>query len=216
MIKNILWDLDGTIFDTYPAITYAISKSLNDMGYSLALNVIDGLARQSIDHCMETLSQRFKLDLDLLGAQFVKSYREISPAKQIPFPGVREACAWIHQHDGLNVIVTHRRVQSTQELLEFHELSSYFDDIFSSEQGFPRKPDPAMIFTVLEKYHLRPAETIFIGDRELDIQVGWAAGIRTCLFGRMDISMPANISINSYDQLLTKLANDYDVDHDPK
>jgi HAD superfamily hydrolase (TIGR01509 family) len=216
MIKNILWDLDGTIFDTYPAITYAISKSLNEMGFSLALNVIDGLARQSIDHCMETLSQRFKLDPDLLGAQFVKSYREISPAKQIPFPGVREVCTWIHQHDGLNVIVTHRRVQSTQKLLDFHKLSSCFDDILSSEQGYPLKPDPAMILIVLEKYHLRPAETIFIGDRELDIQAGRAAGVRTCLFGNLEIPTPVDIMINNYDHLLTKLANDHDVNRAPK
>jgi phosphoglycolate phosphatase-like HAD superfamily hydrolase len=113
------------------------------------------------------------------------------------------------------VIVTHRRVQSTQELLEFHELSSYFDDIFSSEQGYPLKPDPTMIFTVLEKYHLIPAETMFIGDRELDIQAGRAAGIRTCLFGKMEISTPADISINSYDELLTILTNDYDINPDP-
>ena len=216
MIKNILWDLDGTIFDTYPAITYAISKSLSDMGFSLPLNVIDGLARQSIDHCMKTLSQRFKLDPDLLSVQFVKSYREISPAKQIPFPSVREVCAWIHQNDGLNVIVTHRRVQSTQELLDFHKLSSCFDDIFSSEQGYPLKPDPTMIFTVLEKYHLIPAETMFIGDRELDIQAGRAAGIYTGLFGNLEIPTPVDIMINSYDQLLTKLANDHNVNRASK
>lgn len=216
MIKNILWDLDGTIFDTYPAITYAISKSLNEMGFSLALNALDGLARQSIDHCMETLSQRFKLDPDRLRAQFVKSYREISPAKQIPFPGVREVCAWIHQHDGLNVIVTHRRVQSTQELLDFHKLSSYFDDILSSEQGFPRKPDPTMIFATLEKHNLLPEETLFIGDRDLDIQAGMAAGIRTCLFGNLEIPTPVDIMINNYDQLLTKLANNQEVNRAPK
>ena len=165
MIKNILWDLDGTIFDTYPAITYAISKSLNNMGFSVALNVIDGLARQSIDHCMETLSQRFKLDPDLLRTQFAESYREISPAKQIPFPGVHEVCAWIYQHHGLNVIVTHRRVQSTQELLDFHKLTSCFDDILSSEQGYPRKPDPdndiyragkAQFDTPGDPFHRRP------------------------------------------------------------
>ena len=216
MIKNILWDLDGTIFDTYPAITYAISKSLNNMGFSAALNVIDGLARQSIDHCLETLSQRFKLDPDLLRTQFAESYRGISPAKQIPFPGVREVCAWIHQHNGLNVIVTHRRVQSTQELLDFHKLSSCFDDILSSERGYPRKPDPTMIFAVLEKHNLIPQETLFIGDRDLDMQAGWAAGIHTCLFGNLEIPTSVDIEVDNYSQLLAILTNDNDIDKDPK
>ena len=69
VIRNILWGVDGTLFDTTPAITYAISKSLNEPGHSLALNVIDGLACQSLDHCLTTLSKRFKLDPKLLRIQ---------------------------------------------------------------------------------------------------------------------------------------------------
>jgi phosphoglycolate phosphatase-like HAD superfamily hydrolase len=129
---------------------------------------------------------------------------------------VGEICAWIHQHDGLNVIVTHRRVQSTQELLDFHELSSCFDDILSSEQGYPRKPDPTMIFATLEKHNLLPEETFFIGDCDLDIQSGRAAGIHTCLFGILELPTPVDIMINNYDQLLTKLANGHEVNRDPK
>lgn len=208
MIKNILWDLDGTIFDTYPAITYAISRSLNELGHSLALNVIDGLARQSIDHCMETLSQRFKLDPNLLRAQFTKSYREVSPEKQIPFPGVREVCGCVHDHGGVNVIVTHRAVASTQKLLAVHGLTSCFDHIISSEQGYSRKPDPAMVLAVLEKHNLLPDETLMVGDRELDIQSGLAAGVHTCLFGGLKTSIPVDVTIDSYEQLLSNLMED--------
>ena len=49
-VRNILWDVDGALFDTYPAITYALSRTLNELGLSIALNVIDSLARQSISH----------------------------------------------------------------------------------------------------------------------------------------------------------------------
>ena len=208
MIKNILWDLDGTIFDTYPAITYAISRSLNELGHSLALNVIDGLARQSIDHCMETLSQRFKLEPDLLRSQFIKSYREVSPEKQIPFPGVREVCSWVHDHGGVNVIVTHRVIASTQKLLAVHDLASCFDDILSAEQGYSRKPDPAMVLAALKKHNLLADETLMVGDRELDIQSGLAAGIHTCLFGGLKTSIPVDITIDSYEQLLSNLTED--------
>jgi phosphoglycolate phosphatase-like HAD superfamily hydrolase len=36
MMKNLLWDLDGTLFDAYPAITYANSKSISQMGGAMA------------------------------------------------------------------------------------------------------------------------------------------------------------------------------------
>ncbi|MFO7583234.1 MAG: hypothetical protein R6W69_00780 [Anaerolineales bacterium] len=62
MIRHLLWDLDGTLFDTYPAITYAISKSLNELGGAMALNVIDGLARQSIVNPSGTASRPWLRD----------------------------------------------------------------------------------------------------------------------------------------------------------
>ena len=206
MIKNILWDVDGTLFDTYPAITYAISRSINEMGLSIALNVVDGLTRQSLELCLETLSRRFKLDPDLLRQRFAESYRSVDPANQLPFPGVRKVCELIHTHGGLNVIITHRRVQSTQGLLDAHDMNSYFDDVYSAEQGYPRKPDPAMALAALEKHAMQPDKTLFIGDRDIDIQAGRAAGVRTCLFGVTDLSIPADIRISHYDQLLEILS----------
>lgn len=208
-ILNILWDVDGTLFDTYPAITYALSRAINEMGFSIALNVVDGLARQSLEHCMETLSQRFKLDPDLLRERFTKSYRTVDPANQPPFPGVREVCEMIHAGGGLNVIVTHRRIRSTQGLLNAHGMALDFDDIFSVEQGYPHKPDPAMARAALEKYALQPDETLLIGDRELDIQSGRAAGVRTCLFGRAKLTAPADFQIGHYGQLADMLRSDH-------
>ncbi len=207
MIKNLLWDVDGTLFDTYPAITYAISKTLGKMGASAALNVIDGLARQSIDYCLGTLSQRFKLDPDLLRLRFAESYRTIPPANQPLFPGVREVCEWTHAHGGRNIIVTHRAISSTRSLLEAHEMTSSFDAIFSVEQGYPRKPDPALLEAAIRQFKLEQAETLMIGDRDLDIQAGRAAGVQTCLFGRVQLSTPADYRIDRYDQLLNLLRN---------
>ena len=205
MIKNILWKVDGVLFDTYPAVTYAISKSLNEQGLSMALNVIDGLVRQSIDHCVETLCQRFKLDPELLRAQFAESYRMIDPANQSPFPDAREVCEAIHRLHGLNVIVTNRNVQSAQRLLRAHNFSSLIDDIFSVEQGYPRKPDPSMLLAILEKHNLKPGETLLIGDRDIDIQAGQAAGVHTCLFGQAELTISSDMQINAYGQLLEML-----------
>ncbi len=205
---NIFWDVDGTLFDTYPAMTFAMSKALNEMGYSVALNVIDGLARQSLERCLETLSQRFKLDPDLLQARFAESYRTVDPANQPAFPGVRAVCEMIHARGGMNVIITHRALESTRRRLEIHGMSSDFDDIFSVEQGHARKPDPAMALAALEKYALFPAETLMVGDREIDIQSGRAAGLRACLFGQTQLSAPADIQIKDYDDLIKILAEE--------
>lgn len=205
MIKNLLWDLDGTLFDTYPAITYAISKSLNQMGGALAMNVIGRLARESIGHCLETLATRFKLDPNLLRTRYAETYRGLSPANQFPFPGVREICTFIHQNGGYNIIITHREVDASCILLETHAMSTLFEAIFSTEQGYARKPAPEMILAALAKYDLNPAETLMVGDRALDIQAGQAAGVATCLFGRAGVPSLPSLHVQEYGTLLAYL-----------
>jgi HAD superfamily hydrolase (TIGR01549 family) len=205
VFKNILWDVDGALFDTYPAITYALSKALNGMGQSVALNVIDGLARESLGHCIDTLSQRFKLDPDLLHARFSESYRKVDSANQSPFPGVREMCEFVHERGGLNIAVTHRSTQSTQMLLDAHGLAPYFTKVFGVEQGDLRKPDPQIIKAALDEHALNPNETLLIGDHELDIQAGRAANVRTILFGRAELKTSADFQIERYSQLLSRL-----------
>jgi phosphoglycolate phosphatase-like HAD superfamily hydrolase len=205
VIRNILWDVDGTLFDTYPAITYAISRALNGLGQPAALNVIDGLARQSIDRCMATLAQRFRLDPGLLRGGYLAAYEALPLANQPPFPGVAEVCAWILGRGGLNVAVTHRGVASTQALLDAHGLAPLFAGVVSVEQGYPRKPDPAMVLAALRINGLDPAETVIIGDRALDIRAGRAAGVRTCLYGRACLAQPADSQIDHYSQLLALL-----------
>jgi phosphoglycolate phosphatase-like HAD superfamily hydrolase len=204
-IQNILWEIDGTLFDTYPAMTYAISKSLTAMGHSLELNVIDGLVRQSLDHCLDTLSQRFKLDRGPLYRHFVEYYREIPPANQPPFPKVKEVCGFINQHGGLNLIATHRGLDSAHRLLNTYALESYFADILSQEQGYPRKPNPAMVVAMLTIHALNYDDTLLMGANEVDNQAGRAAKVRTCIFRRALLSQPANYQINDYNELLAIL-----------
>lgn len=207
MIRNILWKVDGVLFDTYPAITYAISKSLNEMGESLALNVIDKLARESIDHCMGTLSLRFKLDLKLLRDKFADAYQAIDPVNQPPFPGVRDVCERIYNGGGLNIAIADQSLSSAQMLLEQHELLPYFADIFHTAQADSHKSNEHIIFTALEKYQLNPAQTLLIGNSEPDMRAGREAGVRFCLYGNQHEHLHADVHVSHYTQLLAKLSD---------
>ena len=205
MIRNLIWETDGVLFDTNPAVTYAISQSLNEMGCSIALNVVDDLARQSLEHCVDTLAARFKLDPALLHQRSAERYRQIPPERQLPFPGAREVCAWIVARGGLNLIVTARKAESTRALLAAHGMIDLFRDIFTPEQGYPCKPNPAILLAALEIHALNPAETLLICRNEHDIQAGQAAGMATCLFGSADVSSLPSLRVKEYRALLTYL-----------
>jgi phosphoglycolate phosphatase-like HAD superfamily hydrolase len=182
MLTNIIWDVDGTLFDTYPAIAGAFQAALHDLGHDAPLDRIMELAKISLGHCATTLIDTFHVDSDALDRAFDTHYNRVTPADQPPFPEVIAICELICARGGKNVIITHRGKTGTDELLQAHAMTGYFSGSLTRADGYPRKPDPAAFIAALRLFDLRPDETLTVGDRDIDILAGQAAGITTCLF----------------------------------
>ena len=80
---------------------------------------------------------------------------------------------------GLNLVVTHRDRTSAASLLDL--LGLQVDDLISTSDDYPRKPDPAMFKTLLERHNLDPRDCLAIGDRPLDIEAAHNAGMHGAL-----------------------------------
>ena len=98
-----------------------------------------------------------------------------------PFPGVVELLKEIKESHRYNYLFTHRGV-SAIEFLQKHHIYEYFTDCITSMHSFERKPSPAAILHLVEKYRMVPQEAIMIGDRDLDILSAKNAGINACFF----------------------------------
>jgi HAD superfamily hydrolase (TIGR01509 family) len=202
MFKHLIWDVDGTLFNTYPAFTLAFSLAMIELQAPVPLDKIDRLARVSLGHCAKVLTADYGLPQEKLEASFDRQYCLIPVENQGPFPGVREACELVQAHGGLNLIVTHRRLESTQRLLEVHGMTELFKEVVSAQQGYPIKPDPTMFMVLIEKYGLKPGETLGVGDREIDVQAGAAAGCKTALFGSNNCTAHPDFRFTEFKELV--------------
>lgn len=202
MIRYLIWDVDGTLFDTYPSIVRAFGEALSDLRVSAPLDWIDGLARVSLSHCVSALAKEFGLEQKEIESGFVRYYRQVMTQEQPPFPGVAEVCEYVVATGGANVIVTHRGRESTMALLTTHDMTTFFADILAGDDGYPRKPDPAALEALIARHGFARKETLAIGDRELDILAGQRAGIRTCLFGAGLDTVAPDFAIANYAELL--------------
>jgi phosphoglycolate phosphatase-like HAD superfamily hydrolase len=203
-VRNIIWDVDGTLFDTYPAIARAFRAALNDLGQDAALSRITALARVSLDECAATLARERGVDLVRLEARVAEHYERTGPDEQPPFPGARAVCDRIWSGGGQNVIVTHRG-QSTVALLESNGLAKYFTGWITHADGYPRKPDPASFNAIIDRHGLRRHETLAVGDRDLDVLAGKAAGVFTCLFGTEPATVDPDLAITDFAELDDRL-----------
>ncbi len=201
MFKNILWDVDGTLFDTYPAIARSFRAALNALGTDAGLDRIETLARESLGLCSSTLAAEHHLNEEELDRAFAAQYENVKYEDQTPFPGVKALCEYVCSRGGKNVIVTHRGRKGTAGLLAAHKMAKFFSGCITREDGYPRKPDPSSFAAAMKLFGLKPEETVAVGDREIDAQAGRAAGVFTCLFGNGSEETGSDLSVRDFSEL---------------
>jgi HAD superfamily hydrolase (TIGR01509 family) len=205
MIPNLIWDLDGTLFDTYPSIVEAFRQAIRAHGQAAGPARVESLCKVGLAYCSQQLANDFGLDGQALEDEFAALYAAIPKGAQPPFQGVYSVCESIVSRGGTNSIATHRRRSSTLELLSIHGLAHLFAEIVTADDGLPKKPDPAAFLRILGRLSLDPAATAAIGDREIDVIAGKAAGLSTCLF-RGDAGLTqADFVFDDYADLLRHL-----------
>jgi phosphoglycolate phosphatase-like HAD superfamily hydrolase len=211
MIRNIIWDADGTLFDTYPAIIEAFCRAFGDLGGEVDAERVEPLAKTSFSHCAATLGE----ELVLAPEAVLERFHEIAPTlpveEQKPFPQVVELCEYVLDSGGQNFIVTHRHRASLNRLLEAHDIADYFTEAITAADDFPRKPDPAAFEYLVKKYDLIPEVTLAVGDRELDVRAAKRAGLRTCFFGTNPHETEVEFEVTHFDELLTIVQGENEV-----
>ena len=203
MIKNIFWDFDGTLFDTYPPYIKALQIAMNHLGYDVTYDEIMSLAKVSMDHCMNMLGEKYDgFNANEVDEAFDKQYELITMDEQAPFPGVEQVLQKVIDVGGKNVIITHRGRTGMLALLDYYNLKDYFSGWLNSDDGFPRKPDPAAFFAALQSFDVKASETLGIGDRKLDMDASRGAGLQTAFYGELTEDTQADYVISDYKELL--------------
>lgn len=180
--RNLIWDFDGTILDTYPEITKAFINVLKkDYGIEYDYDQACSLAKTSISFCIESLANEFNIDTEEFSENFKKRYFGELNFEGKPFEGVETLLEYVSKQDG-NFLITHRGFESLNEFLTRNNLKKYFIEIVSADENFPLKPDPASFNYIIDKYKLEKEETLGVGDRILDIEAANSAGIKSCFF----------------------------------
>lgn len=199
MYKHIIWDFDGTLFDTYPVMAGVLKDMLEEIGIHEPQEAILGNMKVSITYAMQVYSEKHHITASFL--QDVKKRSREAELKQCkPYQGIEEVCRSISSSGRHNYLYTHRG-ETALHFLKKYGLYDYFTDFITSQQGFPRKPNPEALQYLIGKYDMKREEALMIGDRELDMKAAVNAGIHTCFFKETEFSVSADHTIVSFDEL---------------
>ncbi len=180
--RYLLWDMDGTLFDTYPGINRAVVDAFAEFGAAVDRAVVAELLTETVGYCIEVLAARYGVDEPAVFDAYLRRAQAMPEVTHPPFPGALRICRRLIAAGGANYIFTHRNRVSLDRFLAVHGMADLFADTLTLDQGYPRKPDPGGFLAIIARNKLPKAEVLAVGDRDLDIQAGIGAGIRTCLY----------------------------------
>ena len=176
-----IWDLDGTLLNSYEAILSGIEETYAQFSISFDKEKVRAfILKYSVQDLLEQVAKERGLDVGLLNQVRAQSLAEKN-AQVVLMPGAREVLAWADQQGIQQFAYTHKG-DNAFTILRDLGLDSYFTEILTSQSGFARKPSPEAATYLIDKYHLDPEQTYYIGDRTLDIDFAQNSGIQSINF----------------------------------
>ncbi|MTM62440.1 HAD-IA family hydrolase, partial [Turicibacter sanguinis] len=203
MIKHIIWDFDGTLFDSYPGMVNAFLRALKKYEIEAEYDEVLKLFLNSEKTAVQYYQNQF-----LLGEELTEVYQDekshIDLSNMLPFPYAKEVCQRIKEAGRYNYILTHRG-STTYDILRKNGMVELFTEIVTKDNQFARKPDPEAIYYLLDKYQIHPKEAMIVGDREIETLLGQKAKVKTCFYesGNREPELQADYRVKSLEEVLT-------------
>ena len=176
-----IWDLDGTLLDSYEAILSGIEETFAQFAIPYDKEKVrEFILKFSVQDLLEQVAEERKLDAEVLNQVRAQSLSEKN-AQVVLMPGAREVLAWVDEAGIQQFVYTHKG-DNAFTILRDLGLECYFTEILTNQSGFARKPSPEAATYLLDKYKLDPEKTYYIGDRTLDVEFAQNSSIQSINF----------------------------------
>ncbi len=184
--RAVVFDLDGTLIDSAPDLLTAANRLLLEEGQP-ALDIAQ--VRQMVGEGVAPLVGRVFAAvgiglsapaLERYTARFRDLYLEEPCRLTTPITGA-EACLGALADAATLALCTNKPLAHTQAILDGLSLARYFKSVVGGDSLPVRKPDPAPLLAAIAAAGATPATSVFVGDSEIDLATGHAAGVPVIL-----------------------------------
>ena len=181
-IKAAVFDLDGTLADTFKDVAAAGNYARGRQGKkSIPLDKVTSY----IGDGMRMLAIRLlEFDPDQPNEDSVRRaiddvreyYREHLVDQTIVYPDIPPLLKVFKDRGVRLAVLSNKSHDLTVQIVEALGLADCFDIVLGDDSRFPSKPDPAGLLFIVEKLEATPGTTLMIGDGDADYLVAKNAG----------------------------------------
>lgn len=197
-IKLIIFDFDGTLADTRELFLRIIQKHLLAFGVSLSKDLLRFFGNTPLEHYISMTG----IPQDLVRSacvgihdDFMKEYHHIKPCKNLMS---------IKELDVKKVIVSNNVTFFIEKALNFLK-ANFFDGVYGADKYKDGKAK--MIMRLLRHYGVSPSEAMYVGDKDIDVDIARGAGVYSSIISNKSSWSPRKEVIKKKpDYLLTDLS----------
>lgn len=174
-----IFDLDGTILYTLEDLADSLNHALLQSQYpARSLEEV----RQFVGNGIGKLIERgvpggaSSQQIDRVHRDFTENYRQHCADKTRPYEGIRELLEELRLAGMRTAVVSNKADYAVSKLC-----GKYFDGLFDACMGecagVARKPEPDMVYLILDRLQIPRERAVYIGDSEVDVATAKNAGV---------------------------------------
>jgi phosphoglycolate phosphatase len=179
-VGSLIFDLDGTLVDSYAAIAAALNATLSE--HRRAPRPLDEV-RGAVVHGLADLLGQYLPPESLPSAvgRFREEYRKVFLDLTEPLPGMQETLHRLHERGfGLSV-ASNKPAEFSREILGHLGVLPQLVSVRGPGSDTPPKPHPAMLRACLRDLGASSTDCVYVGDMALDVESASRAGLPVLL-----------------------------------
>lgn len=181
MFKGVIFDLDGTLIDSRNDLGNSVNRVLVNRGLNPhPMSAYNQFVGNGIPKLVERAFPVGYAELNDALSEFMGDYAKHCTDEVMFYPDILEMLKTLNSQNIPIAILTNKEQSLTNKIIEsaFKEID--FIDVIGDRLDGLNKPNPHYVHALLEKMNLKPEDTLYVGDSDVDVHTGHNAGLKVC------------------------------------
>lgn len=179
-LELVVFDLDGTLVSSHKTIYQTTIKTLDKL--EISYNMDEEKFKGMIGLHFKDIFEKFEIyveDIEGFIDLFKSMYFDYIDYSEL-YPDAEEILEYFAAKGYKISLLTTKGQDQADRIVDYFGLRKYFDYVMGRRPGLKHKPSPQPLEVLCRDLNIETSKTLLVGDAEIDVQCGKAAGAGTC------------------------------------